>query len=210
MGGPPFSGFALVPHADRRGGAGAARGAGDDLPPRRMAGGLAGRGAARGTAPISGCCCGSRRRSSSSSGSRSWTRPTSSGSSSPSTPRSAPRSSRRLRPTAWPPTRPATRRRPTPIRSRCGRCRRSICRSSAAARRSRTRRGWHKALLGQGVRLGQPVKCVRLGTGWGATLRVGLTMWQVADRAALSDEALALSFAEDMARVREALIAVAG
>ena len=50
---------------------------------------------------------------------------------------------------------------------------------------------WHKALLGEGVRLGQPVKCVRLGDGgWGATLRIGLTMWQVADRAGLSDEAL--------------------
>ena len=60
------------------------------------------------------------------------------------------------------------------------------------------------------VRLGQPVKCVRLGTGWGATLRVGLTMWQVADKAGLSDEALARSFADDMARVRKALLAVAG
>jgi hypothetical protein len=65
-------------------------------------------------------------------------------------------------------------------------------------------------MLSHGVRLGQPVKCVRLAGGqWGATLRIGLAMWQIADRADLSDEALARSFAEDMARVREALVAVA-
>jgi selenocysteine lyase/cysteine desulfurase len=69
---------------------------------------------------------------------------------------------------------------------------------------------WHKAMLAHGVRLGQPVKCVRLPSGgWGATLRIGLAMWQVADRAGLSDAALARSFADDMARVREALVAVA-
>ena len=69
---------------------------------------------------------------------------------------------------------------------------------------------WHKALLGHGVRLGQPVKCVRLGDGrWGATLRVGLAMWQIVGRAGLTDEALASSFAEDMARIRDALVAVA-
>ena len=70
---------------------------------------------------------------------------------------------------------------------------------------------WHKAMLAHGVRLGQPVKCVRLPNGaWGATLRIGLAMWQVADRAGLSDADLARSFAEDMAKVREALVAVAG
>jgi hypothetical protein len=69
---------------------------------------------------------------------------------------------------------------------------------------------WHKAMLEHGVRLGQPVKCVRLAGGqWGATLRIGLAMWQVADRAGLSDAELARSFAEDMAKVREALLAVA-
>ena len=70
---------------------------------------------------------------------------------------------------------------------------------------------WHKAMLAHGVRLGQPVKCVRLADGaWGATLRIGLAMGQIADRAGLGDEALARSFAEDMAKVREALVAVAG
>jgi hypothetical protein len=70
---------------------------------------------------------------------------------------------------------------------------------------------WHKALLDQGVRLGQPVKCVRLTDGrWGATLRIGLAMWQVADRADLTDEALGRAFAADMRQVREALLALAG
>ena len=77
---------------------------------------------------------------------------------------------------------------------------------------------WHRAMVSHGVRLGQPVKCVTLpgpgspsGTGarWGATLRIGLAMWQVADRAGLPDDALARSFADDMARVREALVAAA-
>jgi hypothetical protein len=71
--------------------------------------------------------------------------------------------------------------------------------------------GWHKAMLAHGVRLGQPVKCVRLADGgWGATLRIGLSMPQMVERAALSDEALARSFDRDMAVVREALEAVAG
>jgi hypothetical protein len=70
---------------------------------------------------------------------------------------------------------------------------------------------WHKAMLAHGVRLGQPVKCVRLGDGgWGATLRIGLSMPMVVERAGLDDEALRRSFAEDMARVRAALEAVAG
>jgi len=69
---------------------------------------------------------------------------------------------------------------------------------------------WHKELVGRGVRLGQPVKCVKLPDGrWGATLRIGLTMWQVAERASLSDEALDRSFGEDMAKIREALALVA-
>jgi hypothetical protein len=65
---------------------------------------------------------------------------------------------------------------------------------------------WHKAMALAGVRVGQPVKCVRLADGrWGATLRIGLAMWQIADRASLEEEALARSFADDMARIRQAL-----
>ncbi|HEY0130616.1 MAG TPA: hypothetical protein VGB57_04355, partial [Allosphingosinicella sp.] len=69
---------------------------------------------------------------------------------------------------------------------------------------------WHKAMIAHGVRLGQPVKCVKLDEGsWGATLRIGLSMPMVVERAALDGEALRRSFAEDMARVRAALEAVA-
>ncbi|MEA3065974.1 MAG: hypothetical protein QOJ27_2431 [Sphingomonadales bacterium] len=69
---------------------------------------------------------------------------------------------------------------------------------------------WHKAMVERGVRLGQPVKCVKLADGsWGATLRVGLSMPMVVERSGLDDEALRLSFARDMARIREALEAVA-
>jgi hypothetical protein len=69
---------------------------------------------------------------------------------------------------------------------------------------------WHKAMLAHGVRLGQPVKCVKLPDGgWGATLRIGLSMPMVVERAGLDDEALRRSFADDMARIRTALEAVA-
>lgn len=70
---------------------------------------------------------------------------------------------------------------------------------------------WHKALLGHGVRLGQPVKCVRLADGgWGATLRIGLAMPTVVERSSLAEEALDASFRADMVRIREALAAVSG
>jgi len=66
--------------------------------------------------------------------------------------------------------------------------------------------GWHKSMALAGIRIGQPVKCVRLPDGgWGATLRIGLAMWQIADKASLPDPALAAAFAHDMARIREAL-----
>jgi hypothetical protein len=65
---------------------------------------------------------------------------------------------------------------------------------------------WHKAMALSGVRVGQPVKCVRLPDGrWGATLRIGLSMPQVVDAAVLDDEAMAARFAADMAAIREAL-----
>lgn len=50
----------------------------------------------------------------------------------------------------------------------------------------------HKLLIEDGVRLGQPVRCVRLADGqWGATLRVGLSMPQVCLFHALDDDMLA-------------------
>jgi hypothetical protein len=69
---------------------------------------------------------------------------------------------------------------------------------------------WHKAMALAGVRVGQPVKCVRLPDGrWGATLRIGLAMGQVVDSAGLDDDALATRFEADMATVRGALLAAA-
>ncbi|QZH74600.1 MAG: hypothetical protein JY451_13195 [Erythrobacter sp.] len=56
----------------------------------------------------------------------------------------------------------------------------------------------HRRLIGEGIRLGQPVKCVRLADGgWGGTLRVGLSMPQVSALAKLPlDEARARLDAE--------------
>ncbi len=79
---------------------------------------------------------------------------------------------------------------------------------SAAGASFEEAQGWHKEMALAGVRVGQPVKCVRLPDGrWGATLRIGLTMGQVADRAALAPANLAAAFAADMARIRAALLA---
>lgn len=64
----------------------------------------------------------------------------------------------------------------------------------------------HKALVGQGIRLGQPVRCVRLASGeWGATLRIGLSMPQVSRLDALSDNEMQHWFAEAMACIGNAL-----
>jgi hypothetical protein len=50
----------------------------------------------------------------------------------------------------------------------------------------------HKMLINANVRLGQPVRCVRLHDGqWGATLRVGLSMPQVCSFHQLDDAQLA-------------------
>jgi len=69
---------------------------------------------------------------------------------------------------------------------------------------------WHKAMALAGVRVGQPVKCVRLADGgWGATLRIGLSMPQVVDAARLSEEAMQARFAADMAAIRDALVQAA-
>jgi len=83
---------------------------------------------------------------------------------------------------------------------------------------------WHKKMALAGVRVGQPVKCVRLADGmmgppsrgpgdraapsWGATLRIGLSMPQVVDAASLDGEAQAARFATDMAAIRKALLEV--
>jgi hypothetical protein len=69
-------------------------------------------------------------------------------------------------------------------------------------------RRWHREMVAHGVRLGQPVKCVPLAGGWGATLRIGLSMPLVVDRAHLADRELAGAFAADMDRIARALAAV--
>jgi hypothetical protein len=64
----------------------------------------------------------------------------------------------------------------------------------------------HKALIGQGVRLGQPVKCVKLSDGrWGATLRVGVSMPQLVRLSALDDAAVAREFRALMAQIEAPL-----
>lgn len=64
----------------------------------------------------------------------------------------------------------------------------------------------HRALVDEGVRLGQPVKCVRLPDGrWGGTLRVGLSMPQVSAFDALDDAALETRLAGDMAVIVDAI-----
>jgi len=66
----------------------------------------------------------------------------------------------------------------------------------------------HRALVDSGIRLGQPVKCVRLEDGrWGATLRLGLSMPQLVAFDALSDDALAARLAADMDRIATAIAA---
>jgi hypothetical protein len=68
---------------------------------------------------------------------------------------------------------------------------------------------WHKQMALAGVRVGQPVKCVPLGDGWGATLRIGLSMPQAVEAAALPARAMTAAFAADMAGIREALLEAA-
>jgi hypothetical protein len=60
----------------------------------------------------------------------------------------------------------------------------------------------HKALIGQGIRLGQPVKCVKLNDGrWGATLRVGISMPQLVGLAGLGDADIAAELETQMVRI---------
>ena len=64
----------------------------------------------------------------------------------------------------------------------------------------------HKTLINDGVRLGQPVRCVRLRDGqWGATLRVGLSMPQVCTFYTLDDTALAAKLGELIGKVEARL-----
>lgn len=65
---------------------------------------------------------------------------------------------------------------------------------------------WHRAMVDHGVRVGQPVKCVPLaGGGWGATLRIGLAMPQLVRFAAMDKAALRAALDADMAKIAAAL-----
>lgn len=68
----------------------------------------------------------------------------------------------------------------------------------------------HARLALTGIRLGQPVKAVRAGEGWGGTLRIGLSMPQVVRAAVLDPEARARQFQTDMQRIAEAILAPPG
>jgi hypothetical protein len=67
---------------------------------------------------------------------------------------------------------------------------------------------WQRVLAARGIRLGQPVKCVRLTNGrWGGTLRISLSMPLIVALDALEDPALDLRLKNDMGRIATVLTA---
>ena len=65
---------------------------------------------------------------------------------------------------------------------------------------------WCRVLTARGLRLGQPVKCVRgPDGGWAGTLRISLSMPLIVELAALEGLALAERFARDMAQIADVL-----
>lgn len=67
----------------------------------------------------------------------------------------------------------------------------------------------HKVLIEGGVRLGQPVRCVRLADGrWGATLRVGLSMPQVCGLHLLDEEMLTAELSAMITEIERRLAAL--
>lgn len=63
----------------------------------------------------------------------------------------------------------------------------------------------HKRLAFDGLRLGQPVKCVRRNGEWGGTLRVGLSMPQLVKLCHMPEDKAEHNLRQDMARIGEAL-----
>ena len=65
----------------------------------------------------------------------------------------------------------------------------------------------HRKMALDGVRLGQPVKCVRAPgyTDWGPTLRVGISMPQIARWAALDEKEAAAALERDMERIAQSV-----
>jgi hypothetical protein len=67
---------------------------------------------------------------------------------------------------------------------------------------------WQRVLAARGVRLGQPVKCVRLTDGrWGGTLRISLSMPLIMALDALEDATLDVRLKNDMDRITAVLTA---
>lgn len=66
----------------------------------------------------------------------------------------------------------------------------------------------HQGLAKNGLRLGQPVKSARLDDGsWAGTIRIGLSMPQVVALATLGDDALRLHLTQEMQMIGDAIIA---
>ena len=73
-----------------------------------------------------------------------------------------------------------------------------------------TAQRWQRVLAARGIRLGQPVKCVRLSDGrWAGTLRVSLSMPLMTELAELDEAAIIRRFDGDMASIAEVLGAAA-
>lgn len=65
---------------------------------------------------------------------------------------------------------------------------------------------WYRVLAARGLRLGQPVKCVRAPDGdWAGTLRMSLSMPLIFALADLGEAALADRFTRDMAQIAQVL-----
>lgn len=61
---------------------------------------------------------------------------------------------------------------------------------------------WHRVLAARGLRLGQPVKCIRRPDGeWAGTLRLSLSMPLIVELAGLDGRALGARLARDMAQI---------
>lgn len=60
---------------------------------------------------------------------------------------------------------------------------------------------WHRVLAARGLRLGQPVKCIPQDGGWGGTLRLSLSMPLIGELVAHPADALDARLARDMDRI---------
>lgn len=73
-----------------------------------------------------------------------------------------------------------------------------------------TAQRWQRVLAARGLRLGRPVKCVKLPSGaWAGTLRISLSMPLMIMLSNLTDDALTKKLDNDMARITNVLGAAA-